>query len=262
MRELDLYDMPAHPSCALTACLGADSLHDSNQPQFSADGLATFHNCEFLSDPKFQAAYRFGMQVGALRRLDLHVEWRAWIAIWAAEQALRVPGDFVECGVHTGILSGTVAHWTDFRTRADRRMWLLDTFDGLPEEQLSETERAIGLQQYNEEYRGSDGLANIRAKFRGYPNVHIVPGAVPGTLAQVAAERVAYLSIDMNIALPEIAAAEYFWPLLSQGGIVLLDDYNWMAHVNQKRAFDAFAAARGLRVLGLPTGQGILIKPP
>ncbi len=237
-------------------------MHDSNQPQFNADGLATFHNCDFLSDPRFQAAYRFGMQVGALRRLDLHVEWRAWIAIWAAEQALRVPGDFVECGVHTGILSGTIAHWTNFRALHDRRLWLLDTFDGLPDDQLSESERATGLQKYNEEYRGADGLANIEAKFRGFANVRVVPGAVPGTLAQVAADRVAYLSLDMNIALPEIAAAEFFWPRLSPGGIVLLDDYNWMAHVNQKRAFDAFAAARGLRVLGLPTGQGILVKPP
>lgn len=230
-------------------------------PQFNADGLATFHNSGFLADPRFVAAYRFGMQVGALRRLDLHVEWRAWIALWAADQALLVPGDFVECGVHTGILSGTVAHWTGFARRADRTFWLYDTFDGLPEEQLSEDERRIGLAGYNAEYRGGDGLADIRAKFRGYPNVRVVPGPVPATLAQ-APDRVAYLSLDMNMAFPEIAAAEHFWPLLSPGGIVLLDDYNWTSHVNQKRAFDAFAAERGLRVLGLPTGQGLLVKPP
>jgi hypothetical protein len=84
---------------------------------------------------------------------------------------------------------------------------------------------------------------------------------VPATLAQ-APDRVAYLSLDMNMAFPEIAAAEHFWPRLSPGGVVLLDDYNWTSHVNQKRAFDAFAAERGLRVLGLPTGQGLLVKPP
>jgi len=235
---------------------------DSTLPQYNADGLATFHNCEFLADPRFQNAYRFGMQVGAMRRLELHVEWRAWIAIWAAEQALLVPGDFVECGVHTGILSGTVGHWTGFHKRADRTMWLLDTFDGLPEEQLSEGERALGLQGYNAQYRNQNTLSDITAKFRDWPNVRIVPGAVPGTLAQVTAGRVAYLSIDMNMALPEIAAATHFWPKISPGGIVLLDDYNWMGHIHQKRAFDAFAAERGLRVMGLPTGQGIIVKPP
>jgi len=92
--------------------------------------------------------------------------------------------------------------------------------------------------------------------------VRIVPGPVPDTLAKVTAERVAYLSIDMNMALPEIAAATHFWPRISPGGIVLLDDYNWMGHIHQKRAFDAFAAERGLRVMGLPTGQGIIVKPP
>ncbi|MBI1246173.1 MAG: class I SAM-dependent methyltransferase [Alphaproteobacteria bacterium] len=237
-------------------------MHDSIQLQYSADGLATAHNSEFLADRRFQDAYRFGMQVGALRRIELHIEWRAWIAIWAAEQALLVPGDFVECGVHTGILSGTVMHWTNFRAIAGRTFWLLDTFNGLPEDQLSESERKIGLQGYNTGYRAGDALADINAKFRGFPNVRIVPGAVPETLAKVEAERVAYLSIDMNMALPEIAAAEHFWPKLSPGGIILLDDYNWVPHINQKRAFDAFAAARGLRVLGLPTGQGIIVKPP
>jgi len=235
---------------------------ESNQPQYNADGLATFHNCEFLSDPRFQNAYRFGMQVGTLRRLDLHIEWRAWIALWAAEQALLVPGDFVECGVHTGILSGTIAHWTGFAKRADRTMWLLDTFDGLPEEQLNDGERAIGLQAYNNDYRNQDTLAQVTAKFRDYPNIRIVPGAVTGTLAQVTAKRVFFLLIRIKPTSTQFAAATHFWPKLSPGGVVLLDDYNWMPHIHQKRAFDAFAAERGLRVLGLPTGQGILIKPP
>ncbi len=237
-------------------------MSDSTGPNYNADGLATIHNCDFLADPRFQNAYRFGMQVGTLRRLDLHVEWRAWVAIWAAEQALLVPGDFVECGVHTGILSGTIAHWTGFAKRTERTMWLLDTFDGLPEEQISEGERALGIQAYNNDYRNQDSLSLITAKFIAFPNVRIIPGAVPGTLAQATPAKVAYLSIDMNMALPEIAAATYFWPLISPGGIVLLDDYNWTSHIHQKHAFDAFAAERGLRVLGLPTGQGIIIKPP
>ena len=35
--------------------------------QFNADGLATFHNSEFLRDPRFRRAYRFGLRTTATR---------------------------------------------------------------------------------------------------------------------------------------------------------------------------------------------------
>jgi hypothetical protein len=234
----------------------------ADEIQFNADGLATIHNSEFLRDPRFVRAYRFGMRTTATRMLDLHIEWRAWVAIWAAEQALRVPGDFVECGVNTGILAGTIVDWTGFGKLTDRTMWLADTYDGLPEDQINDAERAIGLQGYNAEYRGGGAYDIVIDKFAKFPNVRIVRGAVPDTLAQIHTTRVAYLSLDMNIAFPEIAAARHFWPMLSPGGVILLDDYNWTPHINQKRAFDELAKEWNVPILGLPTGQGVIVKPP
>lgn len=234
----------------------------SGEAQFNADGLATIHNSDFLRDPRFVRAYRFGMRTTATRMLDIHIEWRAWIAIWAAEQALRVPGDFVECGVNTGILAGTIVDWTGFGKLTDRTMWLADTYDGLPEDQINDAERAIGLHGYNAEYRGGGAYEIVVDKFAKFPNVRIVRGPVPDTLSQIHTTRVAYLSIDMNIAFPEIAAARHFWPMLSPGGVILLDDYNWTPHINQKRAFDELAKEWNVPILGLPTGQGVIVKPP
>ena len=64
----------------------------------------------------------------------------------------------------------------------------------------------------------------------------------------------------MNCVEPEIAAANYFWNMLVNGGIVLLDDYGWTNRLEQKNAFDEFANKNGLKVLPLPTGQGLIIK--
>jgi hypothetical protein len=60
---------------------------------------------------------------------------------------------------------------------------------------------------------------------------------------------------------PEIAAAEYFWDKLVSGAVVVLDDYGFELHEPQKRAFDFFAEKRGVQVLCMPTGQGLLFKP-
>ena len=64
----------------------------------------------------------------------------------------------------------------------------------------------------------------------------------------------------MNCAMPERAALDHFWPLLPPGAVVLLDDYAYAGHGNQKEAMDAAAAELGAGVLSLPTGQGLIVR--
>jgi hypothetical protein len=74
-------------------------------------------------------------------------------------------------------------------------------------------------------------------------------------------DKVAFISIDMNCVLPEVAAAEHFWDRMAPGAVMLLDDYGFVSYEEQKRGFDKFAADKGVEILALPTGQGIIIKP-
>lgn len=217
------------------------------------DGLATIHNSDFRSDPKFAAAYEAGRRTGSWGDSDIH--WRAYVACWAAERGASLEGDFVECGVNRGGLAMTVYEFVGF-DRLDRTFFLLDTFEGLVERCITERERDLGVTAGGYEHCWDA----VQETFRG-KRVRLVRGVVPDTLPEVTAEKIAYLSIDMNCVAPEIAAAEAFWPRLSSGAVMLLDDYGWPGHIEQKRAFDAFASARGVRVLPLPTGQGIVIKP-
>ena len=220
---------------------------------YARDGLATVHNSDFQRDPKFARAYEEGKRTGSWG--DSDIEWRAYVACWAAEKGRELEGDFVECGVNKGGLAMTVYDFVEF-DQLDKTFYLLDTFSGLSPKYITERERELGVRPggYEECYD-----AVVRT-FAG-KKVSIIRGTVPDTLVQVKSERVAYLSIDMNCVEPEIAAAEYFWPKLTSGAVVLLDDYGWPGHIEQKRAFDRFAADRDVRVLPLPTGQGILIKP-
>jgi hypothetical protein len=65
----------------------------------------------------------------------------------------------------------------------------------------------------------------------------------------------------MNNYLPEVAAFNYFWERLVPGAFVLFDDYAYKGYEPQKVALDAAAAAKDLKIVSLPTGQGLLIKP-
>ena len=189
---------------------------------------------------------------------DLHIEWRVHVCCWAAQQASRLAADYVECGVFTGILSAAVMKYIEFEKMTDRRFYLLDTFDGIPAKQLTEQEVALGILDHNSFY--FDCYEAARRTFAAYPNAVIIKGMAQETVAQVKSERIGYLSIDMNAVEPEMAAAEYFWPRLADGAVVVLDDYGWKTHIHQKHAWDAFAARVGTEVLSMPTGQGLIVK--
>ena len=202
-------------------------------------------------------AYAAGAETNAWRGARIH--WRAYTACWAAKHGLGLEGDFVECGVERGGLARTIIEYLEFES-IPKRYWLLDTFCGLDEAQISPLERERGFaERYRLRY--PDCYAEVQQTFSRYPNVEIVRGVVPDTLPQVTAEKVAYLSIDMNCVAPEIAAAEFFWPKMSSGALMVLDDYGFDPHIEQKKAFDQFAARHGVMILSLPTGQGMILKP-
>lgn len=228
---------------------------------YNGSGLRTFgKTADFVNDPKFCQAHARGWNSG--HKKTRHIDDNRWImhvALWAASQAARLEGDFVECGVDTGMLSLAICDWLDFNI-LERDFWLFDTFNGIPESQMTEAERnGIGAWHNRESYE--ECFAVAQANFAPWPRCKLVRGMVPDTLSAFPqGRRVAYLSIDMNIVLPEIAAIEFFWERITPGGIVLLDDYGWSTHSAQKAAFDAFAARHGVRILSVPTGQGIMIR--
>jgi O-methyltransferase len=218
------------------------------------DGLLTVHNSDFRKDPKFREAYRLGKSTGSWGRQD--VEWRAYICCWAAWSVRNKSGDFVECGVNRGGYSRAIIHYIDFESLG-KKFWLLDTYEGLVGHLISDSERHLGILPggYSPCYE------QVIETFGSIPGVEIIKGIVPDTLEQVKSEKICFLSIDMNNTAPEIAAAECFWDRMVSGGIIVLDDYGWRKQINQKIAFDKFADERGVRVLCLPTGQGLIIKP-
>ena len=226
------------------------------KPAHDGDGMAIWGRSVPFADPAFANAYIATTQftTDRLRRMD--IRWRAYVCCWAAKQALAVEGDFVECGVNTGILSGTICRYLAFG-QLERQFWLLDTYEGIPDELAKETERGT-VKSHNRHYSDVWEIANMN--FAAFKNTTLVRGKVPGTLSEVKTDAVSYLSVDMNIAAPERSALEYFWPKMAPGGVIVLDDYGFAGHDEQRLSADEFAASVGHAVLALPTGQGLIIK--
>lgn len=223
-------------------------------PTYNEDELITGHKSDFMKDKKFMDAYNLAVEKGLAISDKIH--WRAHVACWAANHAKNLEGDFAECGVAKGFLSRIVMEYVDFN-KLPKKFYLLDTFKGLDEKYLTETEKEK-TQGKNWDYGTTS--EKVRETFKDFRNVEIIEGPIPETLPRVKSQKIAYLSIDMNCAIPEIAAMEYFWDKLVKGAIIVLDDYGHSGHEEQKSAFDDFAKRKNVGILCLPTGQGLIIK--
>jgi len=222
---------------------------------YDTDGLTTSNNCDFIKEPRFAKAYAAAAATNPWP--DFTLQWRVYIVCWFADHVKGLQGDFVECGVNTGAYSRAVVDYIDFN-RLGKKFYLLDTFEGLVASQISEEEKELGINNYLSSYRNV--YEEVKLTFAPFENVELIKGRVPDTLAKCKAEKLAYLSIDMNVVEPEIAAAHYFWDKLVKGGVLILDDYGFPQHISQKKAFDEFAKQKKQSILSLPTAQGIIIK--
>jgi macrocin-O-methyltransferase TylF-like protien len=229
-------------------------------PVYDSDGLhtnpAVIHNHDFMKDPRFIKAYTRGNQA---QGEDQKFYWRIHVALWCAAHANKLRGDFVECGVWKGFMSSAIMSYLNWNS-LDKRFYLFDTFNGIDEGQVTQEERGrLHLEHYRKYYLPN--YEEVKKNFAEFKNVTVIKGSVPASLDRVQIGPVSYLSIDMNNVTPELQAAEHFWDRLVAGGIVLLDDYGFISYEEQKKGFDQFARRKGVEILALPTGQGLIVKP-
>lgn len=228
-----------------------------NELTYKNDLLYTFHNADFIKEPRFVEAYRLCKEIGGELLKDYDIEWRVYILCCAAHHASKLEGDFVDCGVYTGFCTRAITHFVEFE-KLNKTYYLLDTFGGLDPKYSSEYELKrndkLGYSKTKNLYE------QVKETFKNY-KTKIIKGSIPETLDQVDTQKISFLSIDMNSEVPEIAALEFFWDKLVKGAIVVLDDYGYPGCLNQKIAHDKFAQSKGVLVFPLPTCQGLIIKP-
>jgi hypothetical protein len=122
------------------------------------------------------------------------------------------PGHFVELGVYRG---GTATRLAALAMAQGRECHLFDTFRGVPEATPSLDITPIG------QFADTD-LEIVR---RLIPTAIIHPGVFPGTMP-VGLDFIAFVHVDFEQHLSNLAAIDRLYPLLVKGGIMLFDDYN------------------------------------
>ena len=218
---------------------------------YAQDNLIAFNrNLSFLLlDQEFANAFENHAKTDQERSLA----WRLHTLTWAAKHALKLEGDFVECGVFYGFSFKVLTEYLHFE-KINKKLYLYDTYEGIPEEYDSE-------KQDNGYYKKAGDVApQVKAHFSKYPNVEVVKGLVPDSFKIICPEKISLLHIDMNSSKSEMAALDVLYDKVVQGGIIVFDDFGWGGYDKQTVAEIAFMKERNQSIMELPTGQGLMIK--
>lgn len=139
-----------------------------------------------------------------------------------------IPGDFIETGVWRGgatiLMRAALFAWND----SDRQVWLADSFCGLPEPDSNRWPADKGF-----DLSGIESLAvsrtQVEAAFDRYGmldnRVRFLEGWFGETLPQAPIKQLALLRLDGDLYQSTWEALDCLYPLLSTGGIVIVDDY-------------------------------------
>ncbi len=220
---------------------------------FVGEGLATWSKTlPFMADARFVELA--SKHAHLLPIANWH--WNLQTVLWAVQQARGVAGQFVELGVFKGHTTIFLAEYLDFAAW-EKRWYLYDTFEGIPDDQLDPGWADSNKAAYNP---STFSFEETRDRFTAFPNIEVIKGRVPEILAETSPDRIAFLHMDLNNSAAEIAALEALFERISPGGIIVFDDYGWSSAKAQHHAENRWFADRGLQILALPTGQGLFIK--
>lgn len=140
----------------------------------------------------------------------------------------KTPGAIVECGVWRGGMSACLADVLG----KNRKYYLFDSFEGLPIAQEIDGESAIRWQKqtdapnYYNNCSAEIEWATKAMKLSGADNYEIIKGWFNDTLPHFnRSESIAILRLDGDWYDSTMDCLTHLYPLVTQGGIILIDDY-------------------------------------
>jgi O-methyltransferase len=176
---------------------------------------------------------------------------------WMLWQLLRlvsgVEGNTAECGVYQGASSYLICLANDMRGSATRCHHLFDSFEGMSKPSAED----------GAHWSGGDlacGEDEVRHTLRDFKNFQTHKGWIPDRFSDVENERFSFVHIDVDLFQPTRASVEFFYPRLTDGGILVCDDFGYTTCPGATEAMNSYLEGRPEAMLPLPDGGGFFIK--
>ena len=166
-----------------------------------------------------------------------------------------IEGDFIETGVWRG---GAVIFMQAFLKamglQQDRRVWVADSFEGLPVPDKTEHPLEYRAHQNLIEplyQKFEAGIEEVQANFARFdlldPNVIFLKGWFKDSLPTAPIEKLSIVRLDGDYYESTMDGLTNLYDRLSVGGFMIVDDYGEDTWTECRRATDEFRASRNIK---------------
>lgn len=143
---------------------------------------------------------------------------------FAAKEIIKnhIDGAVAELGVFRGVFSSLINE-----TFENKKLYLFDTFEGFQEE---EAKNEIDMGRCDLDFISEHKDTSVERMINNLPYAEkciICKGFFPDSISdEAAAERYAFVSIDVDFEESTYQGLKFFYPRLSEGGMIFVHDYN------------------------------------
>ena len=179
---------------------------------------------------------------------------------------LPVPGARAECGAYRGATALLLCHaWRsrqpDFNGAG---FCLIDSFSGTSasvDQDLIPVRSAGGATRREPFFpvgQSDTSEDEVRRHFTDFPKVELCAGWIPQVFSSLRERDWAFVRLDLTLFEPTLAALDYFYPRLNEGGVMVCDGSIFCP--GAEKAWEQFCEQHGIPYVMLGHRQFVLIK--
>jgi len=147
------------------------------------------------------------------------------------EKTKEIEGSIVECGVFKGSSLSRFAMFRKMLNLEYKKIIGFDTFSSFPETNFEQDKdmRSNFINIAGQESISVDQLLTVLEKKKCDNNIELIEGDITQTVPKYVENncdlRISLINLDVDIFEPTEVILKHFYPRLSFGGIMILDDY-------------------------------------
>lgn len=169
------------------------------------------------------------------------------------KQTLSVPGAIVECGVFKGASLSRFAMYRDiFGGEMSKLIVGFDTFGLFPDTNYDADKPYLEkfINEANNESISCSQLIQVLEHKKCDGNIELIEGDICQTVPEYVKKnphfKISLLNLDTDIYEPATTIVEHMWPLIVNGGILILDDYGYFP--GETNAVDEYFKDKNVKI--------------
>jgi len=167
-----------------------------------------------------------------------------------ATSTWTIDGEVAEIGSYEGVSAKLIGKYKD----PDKRFYVIDSFEGLPE--VSDVDREGGFSEGA--FKSRSSVEDVRRYLAHVPNVTVLQGFFPERNAAALENlRFSLVHLDIDLQQPTLDCLDFFYPRMAPGGVIISHDFHTPGI---RGAFKTFLEDKPEIAIELMEHQGVIVK--